>query len=203
MLPACYDINFWNNFCQSGKNSDGNTYTDSSGNPYAIVVPDPGGNANWGWLSLDDSHVGSSTMKDWVNNGMASGDVQALQSASLLPLSKHPANTWDWNGENGKQEDVSHTINSYIGKSFLLPLYQPYNSDPNNYQAGTGKANQYYYDIVAFVSVTIVDSGNQNQVAVEPSYYIDPSTVFSGATILDTSSQGSTTSTTMPSKLTQ
>jgi Flp pilus assembly protein TadG len=183
MLPMTYDVNSWNNFIQTGQWPDGTTSFDANGVPQIQVYPSVKAPGNFGQLSLDDSHVGESTEAGWVDNGIAPSDLAALQSANLLPLSKHPANTFDWIGDTGFKASLVSDINSYPGKTFMLPLFTPYDSDPANYQAGNGQGSHYYYDIVQFVGVKIMPGGDNRQVIVEPAAVVDPSAAFTGAPV--------------------
>jgi Flp pilus assembly protein TadG len=180
MLPVTYDVNSWNNFIKTGLWPDGTSQTDSNGVPILQVYPSVKDSGNFGQLTLDDSHAGDSTERGWVDNGMAPSDFAALQAANLIPLSAHNANSWDWLGDTGFKASLVMDINSYVGKSFLLPLFTPYNADSNNYQAGTGNGSHYNYNIVQFVGVKIVDGGGNRQILIQPAAVSDPSAVFSG-----------------------
>ncbi len=188
LLPMTYDVNHWNNFIQTGQDPDGNTNTDANGLPALEVYPSVKYAGNFGLLGLDDSHVGTSTLNGWINNGFTQSDVQTLLSNSsgdetpLVPLSSHNANilpqnstdgmgSWNWQGDTGMKTDVLHTLADYTGQTFLLPLFQPLNSSSSNYEAGNGNGSHYYYNIVQFVSVKIVTSNNGNKggLVVEPS----------------------------------
>src|SRR5207302_5279406 len=73
ILPLTYNVNWWNNFLLTGKNPDGTAASTSGGTAYVTAFGGGGssnalGQANWGWLSLDDSHNGASTLSDWVDN---------------------------------------------------------------------------------------------------------------------------------------
>jgi Flp pilus assembly protein TadG len=231
ILPLVYNVQWWNNFLQTGKNPDGSAAsTDSNGTPYVTAFGGGGssnqlGQANWGWLSLDDSHVGASTLSGWVTNGMSSSDYAALQNANLFPLSLHnsttlptsssgPSGSWDWIGDNGAKVSVAHTINGYIGQTFLIPLYEAIPSNATGLpsgvspgDAGIGKSNAFYYNIVAFASVVIINGGDNNSVAIAPSSTWPPGVSFSNPSTANTSgSQGSASSTSMiliPAKLSQ
>jgi hypothetical protein len=183
MLPMTYDVNAWNSFVTTGQWPDGTQSLDSNGVPQLQVYPSVKDSGNFGQLSLDDSHAGESTESSWVTNGMSSSDLSALQGANLIPLSNHPANTWDWVGDTGFKASLVSTINSYPGKTFWLPLFQPYDASSATYSAGTGQGSHYYYDIVQFVGVTIMPGGGNRQVLVEPAAINDASAVFTGSLV--------------------
>jgi Flp pilus assembly protein TadG len=196
VLPMAYDQAHWKNFLSTGKDPDGNSTTDSNGLPEIQVYPSVKDTGNFGELSLDDNHTGSNDVKNWITNGMSSSDVSALVTANLIPLSSHPANTWNWSGNTGMQSDTVMKANNYTGDSFVLPLFQAYNSgsasansvqanasaNPNDqggngngngggsssstYQAGTGNGSNYYYDIVQFVTVKIMPVSDTNKQVV-------------------------------------
>jgi Flp pilus assembly protein TadG len=223
VLPMTYDYNHYKNFLQTGQDPDGNTNTDSSGNPDLQVYPSVKYAGNFGLLTLDGSHAGSSTMRNWVVNGMQQSDYQGLISAGtssqtpLIPLSQHNASilpsastdgkgSWNWVGDPGMQQDVVATVNNYAGQTFLLPLFKPLNdgsSDPSSYAAGTGNGSHYYYNIVQFVAVKIVSANHA--VVIEPSpMVLDFSQVTFSATAPAGSGTTSSSSTTFtPPKLTQ
>jgi Flp pilus assembly protein TadG len=192
MLPITYDVNAWNNFLKTGQWPDGTTMVNSNGVPELQLYPsvkDPG---NFGQISLNDSHVGQSTEAGWVNNGMTASDLAALQSAGLVPLSGHNPTSWDWIGETGFKASLVMDINSYVGKTFVMPLFTPYNASSTNYQAGTGQGANYYYNVVQLVGVTIMPGGGNRQIIIAPAAITDPSFVLAG----DPAPAG-TTSTTM------
>jgi Flp pilus assembly protein TadG len=181
VLPLAYDVNAWNNFLKTGQWPDGTTSFDANGVPQIQVYPFVSNTGNFDWISLDNTHVGASTMWGWVQNGMAPSDLAALQSANLVPLSNHPANTWDWLGDTGFKSSDVQSVNNYIGTSFLLPLFNPYNSSSTSYLQGSGNGSGFNYDIVQFVGVQIVTPPQGNrQVFLQPVMILDPSVVFSG-----------------------
>jgi hypothetical protein len=124
MLPVTYDQDHWNEFVKSGKDPDGNIAKDAGGRPQIQVYPSIKYKGNFGGLSLNDDHVGNSTMVDWIHNGLKKQDIATLQERNLMPLSKHDPNSWDWNGENGFKSSMVQTVNEYTGKIFLLPLFR-------------------------------------------------------------------------------
>jgi Flp pilus assembly protein TadG len=223
LLPMTYDVNHWKNFLQTGKNSDGNSSTDSSGLPDLQVYPSTRYTGNFGLLSLIDQHVGSSTINGWINNGYTQPDFQTLLSNSasdqvpLLPLSSHNASTilpsassdgmgsWNWQGDPGMQTDVLHTLADYVGQTFLLPLFQPLDPSSSSYQAGNGNGSHYYYNIVQFVSVKLVSSDNANKggVVVEPTATVLNPNWVSLTNVAPAGSTSSTSFTFAPPKLSQ
>jgi hypothetical protein len=183
MLPMTYDVNAWNTFAQTGQALDGSTTLSTYNSlPQLQLYPSIKDTGNFGQLSLDDSHAGDSTEKSWVDNGMAPSDVQAVQSANLIPLSAHNSTSWDWVGDTGFKASLvmdvnTYSIDNYPGKTFLIPLFTPYSGEPN-YSAGTGNGSHYYYNIVQFVGVQIMPGGGNRQVVVQPAAVVDPSAVF-------------------------
>jgi Flp pilus assembly protein TadG len=182
ILPATYDVNMWNTFVQTGLNPDG-VQTIYQSNPALLIYPTVNGPGNFGQLSLDDNHVGAPVEKGWVDNGIGSTEIQALQQANLIPLSSHNPNNWDWVGDTGMKQTLVADINSQpVGKQYLLPLFNPKNNgvpNPATYQAGVGQGSNFYYQIVQFVGITIVPSNGV--VVVQPCAIIDPNIVFSGS----------------------
>jgi Flp pilus assembly protein TadG len=185
ILPVTYDVQHWNNFLQTGQAPDGSTTTDLNGVPELNVYASVNDEGNFGLLSLNDTHVGSSTVRDWINYGMSPQDLRDLKTAgpngqnptALIPLSQHDPNiqpssssygSWDWQGLPGMQQDVVNTLSNYTGGTFLLPLYKAYDPSAGNYTAGLGQGSNYYYNIVDFVSVKIISTGDHT-VTVQPS----------------------------------
>jgi Flp pilus assembly protein TadG len=181
ILPMTYDINHWNSFLQTGQGPDGSTDTAVNGAPQLQIYPSIKFTGNFGLLSLDQGNDGASTIAGWINNGVPASDIQQEINANLLPLSAHPASTWDWKGNPGLKTSDIHALESQVGYTYLLPLFKPYNdgsSDPSQYAAGTGNGSHYYYDIVQFVAVTITYVDNSG-VHVQPSAMIEPNAIFS------------------------
>jgi Putative Flp pilus-assembly TadE/G-like len=177
MLPVAYDVNAWNGFVASGLSPDG-TSALSGGYPALQVYPSATEPDNFGRLSLDASHTGTSSEIGWVNNGLAQSNVNALFSAGLLPVSSSNT-TYNWLGQTGMKASLISAVNARAGTQFLLPLFTPYNSGvplPSDYAAAKGSGSPYYYAIVQFVGVTVV-SGSSG-VTVQPSAFLDPNLVF-------------------------
>src|SRR5262249_26787117 len=147
--------------------------TDSNGYPTLQVYPSTKDTGNFGLLGLDDSHAGASEVSDWIIHGLSQSDVQTLLSNSsaaqtpLVPISSHntsilPSNstdgkgTWNWVGATGLKTGVVHTLESYVGTTFLMPLFKPYNSgtggnsnagfNSGDYSPGNGNGSKYYYN---------------------------------------------------------
>ena len=203
LLPLTYDVNNWANFISTGKDPGGNSLTDTNGIPYLQVYPIQGNNpGNFGQLSLNDSHVGDSTEVGWVNNGAAASDIQALQKANLIPLSKHSASAWDWQGDTGFKQSLVSAINGQAGNDYLLPLFTPYTPSPN-YQAANGNGSNTFYNIVQFVGIQIVTGPSNKGVYVQPVANIVPSAVFLTGSIVPAGTTSSLVTTFTTPKLSQ
>jgi Flp pilus assembly protein TadG len=201
LLPVTFDVEHWDKFLATGQDPDGNTTLDANGNPVLLAYPSIQYKGNFGLLSLDSSHVGASTVRDWVDNGASQADINELISQNLIPLSKHDATKWDWNGENGFKQSVVSAINDYIGKTFTLPLYKAYNAGTAGrsssgketnpgYEAGVGQGSDYDYNIVRFVGIRIMP-GDKNGVTIQPAAVIEPNMIYaSNPTIADTTKNG-------------
>ena len=110
---------------------------------------------------------------------MSAADVNNLLAANLIPLSTHPGNTWDWQGDTGFKASLVMDINNYVGKSFMLPLFQPVNASSSNYQAAQGNGANTFYDIVQFVGITIEQPSSTNkQIVVQPAAVVEPNAIF-------------------------
>ena len=184
-LPVTYDVHHWDNFLATGLDPDGNKQLAADGNPQLQVYPSIKYKGNFGLISLDDNHIGASTVRTWIDFGMSPTDVQSLIDHQLIPLSAHPKNAWDWNGENGFKAANVMDVNIYIGKSFIIPLYEPKNANANSYEAGVGQGSNYDFDIVAFVGITIMQPKNTNrEVVVQPAAIVEPDAVFLTGTVM-------------------
>lgn len=200
MLPITYDRKLWYDFVSTGKDPAGNTRLDSNGVPVLPVYPEPGNKfkGNFGLLSLDDNHAGASEMRSWVDNGMTSANIQALIDGNLIPLS-NGVNLWDWRGDTGFKSSLVQDVNNYVGKSFILPLFTPFDNgsnytNSNAYQAGNGKGSNYDYNIVEFIGLKIMPPTDYNrEILVQPSAVIDPNAVFQTGTLVPAGSGSSST----------
>lgn len=183
MLPVTYDVNAWNAFLLTGQNPDGASSKDANGNPALVVYPSIKATGNFGLLSLNDSHIGASTMSSWINNGVPAADIQALINNKLIPISAHDPAAWDWNGENGFKGSNVMDVNQQVGKTFILPLFKPKSEAP--YEAGTGQASNYNYNIVQFVGVKIMQSPDINRtIMIQPAAVSDPNMTFTDSTVV-------------------
>jgi len=200
LMPMTYDVNNWNNFVATGKDPDGNISLDASGNPEIVIYPSVSAPGNFGQLSLNDSHVGESTEAGWVTNGISSSDLNALTSNNLIPLSAHDPTKWDWQGDTGMKSSLVSTINSCVGQTFILPLFNPYSPAPS-YSAGTGNGSHYYYQIVQFVPVKIMPSSSGG-VTVEPTALLEPNATLTNIGAAGTGTLGNTATTFTTPKLT-
>jgi Flp pilus assembly protein TadG len=200
LLPVTYDVNAWSNFIKTGKAPDGSTNTAGNGSPQVQIYPSVKDVGNFGLISLNDAHVGASTVTQWINQGASPTDIQSLINNNLIPLANHPSNTWTWNAENGfKATDVT-AMNAYTGTTYLIPLFQPVSTGPiPPYQAGVGNGSWYFYDVVQFVAVTIMPVNDVNRtIVVQPGAYIDPSAVFTPGTVVPMGTSSFSTTFTAP-----
>ena len=183
MLPVTFDVNDWDNFINTGKDKAGVKSTDGSGNPILQIYGTVKDTGNFGLLSLNDSHVGSSTLADWIHNGVPSADIQALKNNGLIPLESHNANLWDWRGDTGFKASNCMDINQHVGKTYILPLFKPFDNSTNSYDAGTGNGSHYDYNIVRFVAIKILTSPKTNkEVWIQPVLSTDPNVVLTNTT---------------------
>lgn len=199
VLPITYDYQFWDTFLSTGQDPQGLQTIGSDGLPQLVIYDgnnenSPAEKGNFGLLSLDDSHNGTSEIRSWIQNGLTNNDVTNLTNNGLIPLSSHNANSWDWNGDNGFRSSVVSDINTLTGNTYILPLYKAYNSSSTEYQSGNGQGSNFNYNIVRFVGVKIVSDPTDNRkVTVQPAAVSDSDFVF---TNLSPVGSGSTTLTT-------
>jgi Flp pilus assembly protein TadG len=183
-LPMTYDIDHWNHFLATGEDPDGNTSLAANGRPELLLYPGIKYAGNFGQLALDSHHAGSSEIKSWIDNGLSPSDIASLQSLSLIPLSAQLPDTWKWVGNPGMKSSTIMAVNDYVGGTYLLPLYRAKNSSESDYQAGVGEGSHYYYNIEAFVAVTIMQPDKSNgEIVVQPGTYVDVEDVFDPSSI--------------------
>jgi hypothetical protein len=175
--------------------------------------PDKLGTAGCGWLSLNDSSVSSASLKSWATGGLGTSDLFALTSSTtsstkdvLLPLpttgngdgvTTHRLDSWDWLADPGVKQSVPSSLP--LNAPVLLPLFNPVNPDPLNYQAGTfspdtgyatasgdaAAGSNLYLNIVGFAPVIVTD--NNGDVYVEPSAVVPPGGIFGSIAPADSS----------------
>lgn len=181
MLPMTFDIDFWNQFLANGKTHEGKQFVDANGIPKLWVYSINRDKGNFGLLSLNDQHNGTSEIRPWIHEGLSTSDIYTLQANGLIPLSQSNTNAWDWRGDTGFRAELVSDVNEYVGQTFVLPLFRAKNSSKgSNYQAGVGEGSNYDYNIVEFVGVTIAEPDRENQqLFVQPAPYVDPYAVFS------------------------
>jgi Flp pilus assembly protein TadG len=205
MLPMTYDVNDWNNYLNTGLSPDGTQGPLNNGAPTLEVYPSNKDSGNFGLISLDQSNDGASDISNWIKYGVPSTDLQNEFNDKLLPLSAHDPTQWNWKGDPGLRTDDVHTLSDYVGKTFLMPLFTPYATagSSSSYSAGTGQGSKYYYNIVAFASVTIT-ACDGSTVYVQPAAQVPPNAIYSSVTPAGPPTSGSPLVTTFaPVKLTQ
>jgi Flp pilus assembly protein TadG len=203
ILPMGFDINDWNTFITTGQQPGGTTNIGSNGAPQVQVYPLPGGpdTGNFGLLSLDQGNDGASRISGWIDHGASASDISILTNAGLIPLSSHNPSKWDWEGNPGLKASDVHALAGHQGDTYLMALFTPASPaipSPPGYSAGQGNGGNYYYNVVAFVPITISYVDNKT-VSVQPGEVIDPNAIYTGA-VPATSTAGQTL---MPPKLTQ
>jgi hypothetical protein len=192
MLPVTYDVNAWNTFIATGANPDGTTSLAANGLPQIQIYPSVSAPGNFGYISLNDSHVGANTLSNWINSGPSNSDISALSANGLIPVSASN-NQWNWRGDTGFKASDVMAMNNQVGKTFIIPLFKPYNSSPTNYAAGTGQGANYFYNVVAFVGITIMPAPNSNrQVIVQPAPITTTTSIFASGSVAALSSSGNT-----------
>ena len=208
------DVNAWNNFLATGQSSDGTTDAGPNGAPQMEIYPSPNlAPGNSGMLSLDDSSNSASAISGWISNGLSQSDLANLQAANLLPIQQPNPQLWDWKGAPGfKASDLNSLP---VGQTFLMPLFQPvvatsgasYQATDKSSGSATpgdgGKGSNAYYNIVAFVGVTITQLDKSSDAFVQPAAVMDPTAVFDPTTIVPAGTSSSLVTTFTTPKLTQ
>lgn len=189
-LPITYDATDWDTFVRTGLSGKSKVTTAANGLPQLQIYPSTleetskGKEAhvtsgNYGQLILnDDNNAGASTMEAWVHNGISPSEIQTLQNKNLIPLSKHDQTKWDWSGKSGFTASLVMAINGYTNKTFILPLYKAYQTDPT-YKGGTGNGSNIEYNIVGFVGIKIMPVEKSNSMlVVQPVATVSPAFIF-------------------------
>lgn len=203
-LPMTYDIDHWNQFLVTGEDPDGNISYADNGQPQLLVYPSIKYAGNFGQLALDGSHAGASEIRGWIDNGLSSSDITSLQTLNLMPLSAQPPDTWNWVGNPGMKSSTIMAVNDYVGGTYLLPLYKAKNSSESDYQAGVGNGSHYYYNIEAFVAVTIMQPDKSNkEIIVQPGVYVDVEDVFNPSSVAPVGTSPTVITTFVAPKLSQ
>jgi Flp pilus assembly protein TadG len=222
LLPLTLDVNAWDTFIQSGVSSDGTVKTNANGAPQMQVYPSPNlAPGNFGMLSLNDSSNAASDINAWILNGLSQTDTSNLQSSGLIPLQTPNAGLWNWKGATGFKSSDLNTLP--VGTSFLLPVFEPvvgvpgatyeaasgttYQSSDNTAGAATvgtsGVGQNAYYNILAFVGVTITQVDSSQDAMIQPSALMDPTAVFDPTTVVPAGTTNTLITTFTTPKLTQ
>jgi Flp pilus assembly protein TadG len=205
VLPMTYDIRDWNAFLATGRDPDGVLTTGSDGLPQLVVYPSVKDTGNFGELSLDDSHNGSSEIRGWIDNGISQAEVDDLTSSGLIPLTPD-VDTWDWVGNTGFRSSVVQEINPHSGQTYILPLFKAYQYESTgvDYEAGNGNGSHYNYNIVGFVGIKIVsDPSDNRQVIIQPAAVVEPDSAFTSVAPTTAPASGSLPTTFSQTKLTR
>jgi hypothetical protein len=181
LVPVAYDRDQWTNFFRTGLGPDGIRTTAADGTPALSLFSGPYGI----YLSLDDEHVGTQQIDDWIDLGPTVADIEALRDRGLLPP---PTSTWSWIGVNGYRADAVQALNGHAGATVIMALFVPYQTG-DDYQAGLGQGSKVGFKVSSFVGVRIVDPatadppGNpSHDVLVQPAAIVDPGSAFGGPT---------------------
>lgn len=191
MLPMTFDVDHWDNFLKTGKDADGKISYAADGTPQLMVYPTFSDKGNFGQLALDDAHAGSSEIREWIDDGINQDDINELLGSGLIPLSARGVGTSDWLGNPGLRSSTIQSVNDHAGKEYILPLFKALNSDPTNYEPGTGEGSHYNYNIVGFVGIKIMQTDKSNrEIIVVPSAIIDPGLVFAPGSVVPAGTSG-------------
>jgi hypothetical protein len=172
MLPMTYDVADWDDFL-AGNNPDAVTL---GSDPTLQVYPSHKDVGNFGQLSLDGYHAGAAEIRDWIRDGIGKAEITSLQELNLLPLSGHDGSQWDWVGNPGFKTSTLHELEPFEGQDFILPLFKAYkpSNGPEPYEPGRGEGSQYYYQIVRFVGVKVVQAQDQGVIVRPTGVVVDP-----------------------------
>jgi Flp pilus assembly protein TadG len=196
LLPVAMDASAWTNFYATGQSPDGVVHLGSNGMPQLLIYPSPG-NApgNFGLVSVGQPSSNASTFSSWIDSGPSPSDLSYLDSNSLVPASTSSSKSWAA-GPGLKSTELSDFA-SVMGRSRLVPVFQPASQSP--YQAASGNGNNTTYNIVGFVGITISEAdgnGSNMTIAIQPSATIDPTANYDSSSVVP-AGEGSTTVTTM------
>jgi len=112
---------------------------------------------NFGWLSLNNNSVSANSLRDWINEGLSTDDIRALQQKNtfndikgttwtdnLFPIKPsdlggvdpdtgialdtlHNQQLMDWQGTTGFKSADLGELEAYLGTKAFLPLFDPAN----------------------------------------------------------------------------
>lgn len=162
ILPIALEQKSWNQLWQGETASvygDGRIL-DSSGKQI------PG---NWGTVDIGPTGNSTTQLSDQIRFGLDQSDLDSLHAQQVIPTpdyidSSVPMTT---NGDTGMSSGMRHAIEDAHGKMKVAPIYKKTTSHGGNLQ----------FEIVAWVTVEIVDSGwngsKNSYVEVRKSYTYD------------------------------
>jgi Flp pilus assembly protein TadG len=181
IIPVALDVNVWQQFYQTGKSPDGNTYTGPNGLPQLQVYPTTTNTP--GSFGLIDAGVPSNNapaFRTWIDSGQTPNDISYLVSNSLVPVT--PAAPQPWKCGPGMTSTLLASFQDQIGTANLIPLFTPANWGSNGwgstgYVAEIMQGQNAQYAVVGFVGVKIsqaTGSGNNMNISIQPSAIVDP-----------------------------
>jgi hypothetical protein len=205
MMPVALDVNIWQNFYNTGKSPDGNTYYAANGLPELLVYPtDTNTPGSFGLVDVGPPANDTPAFRTWIDTGTTPNDISYLVKNNLLPVSM--SNPQPWKVGPGLTSTLQDSFAGEMGKPNLIPLFTPASQTP--YVAATGTGQNATYAIVGFAGVTVSSAsgdGSNMNISVQPMGNIDVTSVITNPTPAGTSSSSFSTSPTtfISAKLTQ
>ncbi len=144
ILPIALEQKAWNKLDQGETASiygDGRIL-DAGGSPI------PG---NWGTLDIGPKSNSSANLSEQIRNGLTQDDLDSLYSQGAIPTTEYiDANVQtDLNGDTGLSAGIKHAVTNSHGKMKVAPIYKK----------TTGHGGNLEFEVVAWVTVEVVDSG--------------------------------------------
>ncbi len=137
----------------------------SDGVTESVVYPVTSDNSgNWGTINFGVSNNSTSNLGSQIRNGMTPAQI----------LQEYPSGTvvvpHEFSGDPGISAGIKDDLESIIGKSITVPVYDS--------TGGTG--NNAWYHVSSFASVRVVAvslTGNPKYVVVQPAINTDPTAI--------------------------
>jgi hypothetical protein len=180
LIPIALNVTTWNAMI-ARQTTDNYTYnspstvsTGGDGIYESSLYPSGSGAGNFGKINIGAPNNGVPFIADQITNGVKTDDlaVSGLGSGGYLTVS--PAVSMG--GTPGISLGLKTALTSLIGKTVMVPLYDPVNSG--------GNGANFVYSIVGFAPVVVLNitfQGVNTQMIVQPSLITDPFAVLGQA----------------------
>jgi hypothetical protein len=183
LLPIGIDINYWNQFIQTGQSTDGQVYDNYTVRPVGSaltppnniintgdyipelqgVYPDSTSPGNFGLIDIGPNANDTPTFSRWILNGPSPSDMTHFGTTGLQATPGSPATL---KGGPGWKSELQDQLAAIIGQPRIVPLFSSY--------TGTGQNST--YTIIGFAGVTVVQAtgrGSNETIVFQPTMVVD------------------------------